>query len=180
MPIRQNPRIRSTPNNALVRLVLPRGIAAHGRLLLPKIVRLTGLKPRTAHACLIVLIQHSVVWFAENEAEDGDGSRGDTFYEVNVEEVCMRLRFGRFVEIAGEAFGDEASGIIKCILDHGKLRLPAVIDLLQVTDAKKKNSHPSTFHTLVNSHYLTPTSCLLHTSPKDKLIALKEAEKRKL
>ncbi|KZT57494.1 hypothetical protein CALCODRAFT_496129 [Calocera cornea HHB12733] len=157
-----------------------RVLLSRGRLPLPLIVRLTGFKPRTVRACLIVLIQHNVVWFAEGNAEDGDGPRGETFYEVNVEEVCMRLRFGRFVEIAGGVFGEEASNIINCILEHGKLRLPAVIDLLKVTDSKKKVSHRSTFHTLVTSHYLTPTSRLLHTSPKDKLIAWEEAEKRKL
>jgi len=157
-----------------------RVLLSRGRLPLPTIVRLTGLKARTVRACLLVLIQHNVVWFAENEAEEGDVARGDTFYEVNVEEVCMRLRFGRFVEIAGEVFGEEATNIIKCILDHGKLRLPTVIDLLQVSDAKKKISHRSTFHSLVTSHYLTPTSRLLHTSPRDKLITWEEAEKRKL
>ncbi|EJT98368.1 hypothetical protein DACRYDRAFT_57600 [Dacryopinax primogenitus] len=157
-----------------------RVLLSRGRLPLPLIARLTRLKPRTVRACLIVLIQHNVVWFAESDGEDGEGPRGDTFYEVNVEEVCMRLRFGKFVEIAADVFGDEAKDIVRCILDHGKLRLPAVLDLLEVNAPKSTISHRSTFHALVTSRYLMPTSRLLHTSPKDKIIAWEEIEKRKL
>jgi DNA-directed RNA polymerase III subunit RPC3 len=71
-----------------------------GRLSLPQIVRYAQLKPRTARACILVLIQHNILWHAVTP-EDGE------VLEVNVEECLTRLRFGMYVLQAEHLFGKE-------------------------------------------------------------------------
>ena len=70
-----------------------------GRLGFPQLIKYSSLKPRTARACILVLVQHNLVWHAP--AEDGSGD----ILEFNIDECLLRMRFGRFVWQAGEQFG---------------------------------------------------------------------------
>jgi DNA-directed RNA polymerase III subunit RPC3 len=75
-------------------------------------------------------------------------------FEVNVDECLTRLRFGRFIWLAQQIFGQtvsrfplpallqskaqQAAEIVQVILDHGKLRPPDVLSLLHVSDSKSR------------------------------------------
>lgn len=87
-------------------------LLTRGRLTLPQVVRFTSMKPRTVRACIIVLVQHNVLWHAQSDDEGG-------VFELNVEECLLRLRFGRFVWQAAQLFGDPvrcASHVAKCCI----------------------------------------------------------------
>jgi hypothetical protein len=71
-----------------------------GRLTLAQLIKYSSLKPRTARACILVLVQHNLAWHAHTD--DGLGEA----LEFNVEECLLRMRFGRFVWQAAELFGD--------------------------------------------------------------------------
>ena len=70
----------------------------HGRLPFGQIIRFSGLKPRTARAAIIVLVQHNILWHAQSDAD------GEVF-EVNTDECLLRLRYGRFVWQAQQLHG---------------------------------------------------------------------------
>ena len=77
-----------------------------GRLQLPTLIRFTGLKPSLVRASLIALIQHNLVWHAEDAVE------GEVL-EIDWEECIVRLRFGRILAISKERFGAPVSHKIK-------------------------------------------------------------------
>jgi hypothetical protein len=74
-------------------------LLTRGRLGLGQIIRFTQLRPRTARACILVLVQHNVLWHATIPDE------GEVL-EFNVEECLTRLRYGRYVHTAQTLFGD--------------------------------------------------------------------------
>lgn len=73
-------------------------LLTRGRLPLPLIARLSGLKLRTTRAAIIVLVQHNILWHAQSD-DDGE------VFEVNVDECLLRLRYGRYVWQAEQLFG---------------------------------------------------------------------------
>jgi RNA polymerase III subunit RPC82 helix-turn-helix domain len=73
-------------------------LLTRGRLPLPQLVRVTGLKSRLVRASILVLVQHNLLWHAQTE-DDGE------IFEINVEECLMRTRLGRFVSKVEELFG---------------------------------------------------------------------------
>ncbi|KII88926.1 hypothetical protein PLICRDRAFT_91400 [Plicaturopsis crispa FD-325 SS-3] len=148
-------------------------LLTRGRLPLSHIVRFTSLKPRTVRACILVLIQHNLLWHAQTEDE------GEVF-EVNTEECLMRLRFGRFVWQAEQIFGQPGGEIVQIILDHGKLRPPEILSRLSVSDPKKTSAHSQALYKMVNSFYLKPSTILSHFSPRDKRIKYEAEEKAKI
>ncbi|QRV90096.1 DNA-directed RNA polymerase III subunit C3 [Ceratobasidium sp. AG-Ba] len=143
-----------------------------GRLQLPMLIRFTGLKPSLVRATLIALIQHNIVWHAEDQV-DGE------VVEIDWEECLARLRFGKILAIAKEKFGTPGLEIVSTILDHGKLKLPDILRLL----GKDTNSRDSDMYSQVALELLTSSHLRLstpesHISPRDKLIRY-EAEERK-
>ena len=69
-----------------------------GRLPLAQLARLSELKLRTARAALLTLVQHNILWHTNSDDEP-------EMFEINVDECLMRLRFGRFVWLAEQIFG---------------------------------------------------------------------------
>ena len=69
-----------------------------GRLPFAQLARLSELKFRTARATILVLIQHNILWHTKSDDEL-------EMFEINVDECLMRLRFGRFVWLAEQIFG---------------------------------------------------------------------------
>ena len=122
-------------------------LLTHGRLGLPQILRLTKLKPRIVRASILVLVQHNLLWHAQSDDE------GQVF-EINVEECLMRLRYGRYVWLAGQLYGEavrrcpirayastytsfQGADIVQLVLDHGKLRPPVMVSRLSIYDPIK-------------------------------------------
>ncbi|KAI0797830.1 RNA polymerase III subunit RPC82-domain-containing protein [Abortiporus biennis] len=146
----------------------------HGRLPLSQIIRYTKLKARTVRACILVLVQHNVLWHAESEL-DGE------VLEVNVEECLLRMRYGRYVWQAEQLFGKAAAEIVQLLLDHGKLRPPDIVSQLSVYDPVKGTTlYSQALHKLVDSFYLKPSTVLSHISPVDKRIKYEKEEKTKI
>ncbi|GJE86976.1 RNA polymerase III subunit RPC82-domain-containing protein [Phanerochaete sordida] len=145
-----------------------------GRLPLSQIIRFSGLKPRTARACILVLVQHNVLWHAQS---DTDGE----VLEFNTDECLMRLRYGRYVWQAEQLFGKAGAEIVQLILDNGKLRPPDAISRLSIYDPVKAPAiYTQAFHKLVEASYLKPSTVLSHQSPRDKRIQYEAEEKGKI
>ncbi|KIK18329.1 hypothetical protein PISMIDRAFT_194460 [Pisolithus microcarpus 441] len=70
-----------------------------GRLSFPQLLRYTRLKPRTVRATVLVLVQYNLLWHAQTD-EEGD------VLEFNTTECLKRLRFGRYVWIVENMFGN--------------------------------------------------------------------------
>ncbi|CAE6341174.1 unnamed protein product [Rhizoctonia solani] len=143
-----------------------------GRLQLPTLIRFTGLKPTLVRAALIALIQHNLVWHAEDAVE------GEVV-EIDWEECIARQRFGKILAITKEKFGTQGQEIISVILDHGKLRLPEILRLLDKSDDQKESEAYTkvALELLISSHLRVSTPAS-HISPRDKIIRY-EAEERK-
>ncbi|KAJ7074322.1 RNA polymerase III subunit RPC82-domain-containing protein [Mycena amicta] len=142
-------------------------------VLLTRVVRFTLIKTRTVRACIIVLVQHNVLWHAHS-ADEGE------VFEINIEECLLRLRFGRFVWQTAQLFGDPGAEIVQLILDHGKLRSPDIISRLAYGDAKASVVYAQALHALVTASYLKPSTILSHVSPRDKRIRYEAEEKAKI
>ncbi|KIY43706.1 hypothetical protein FISHEDRAFT_52951 [Fistulina hepatica ATCC 64428] len=147
-------------------------LLSHGRLTVPQICRHTSLKPRQVRAAVLILIQHNILWHAETD--DGE------VFEVNVDECVVRLRLGRYIDIANKIHGEAAAEIVSIILDHGKLRPPDILARLPKTGRKSTMLYKQTIFKLVSSSYLKASTVLAHTSPQDKRIQYEEEEKSKL
>ncbi|KAF8836340.1 hypothetical protein BDN67DRAFT_911362 [Paxillus ammoniavirescens] len=148
-------------------------LLTRGRLSLPQLVRFTGLKPRTVRACILVLIQHNILWHAHAE-DEGE------MLEFNTLECLLRLRFGRYVWQAENLFGHTGAEIVQLILDHGKLRPPDIISRLSVYDPKGASMYSQSLYKLVSESYLKPSTTLSHRSPRDKRIKYEAEEKAKI
>ncbi|KAH9946259.1 uncharacterized protein BXZ73DRAFT_86425 [Epithele typhae] len=149
-------------------------LLTHGRLSFPQVLRITKVKPRLARASILVLVQHNLLWHAQSDEE------GEVF-EVNVDECLMRLRYGKYVWLADQLYGRSGADIVQLVLDHGKLRPPDILSRLSVYDPFKGPPLLSqTFHKLLETGYLKPSTMLSHLSPRDKRIRYEAEEKRKI
>ncbi|TFY65459.1 hypothetical protein EVG20_g5577 [Dentipellis fragilis] len=165
-------------------------LLTRGRLTLPQLVRYSSVKPRSARAAILVLIQHNILWHAQ--ADDG------VVFEVNTEECLTRLRFGRYVwqveQILGSAVHlsfvrtahlrltryEQAAEILQLILDFGKLRPPDILSRFSVRDSKSNAVYSQALYKLVTEAYLKPSTILSHISPRDKRIKYESEEKAKI
>ncbi|KAF8580680.1 hypothetical protein K439DRAFT_1636837 [Ramaria rubella] len=145
-------------------------LLTRGRMPMPQLVRFSALKPRTIRAVVIALVQHNLLWHAEQD-------EGEVL-EFNEEECLMRLRFGRFITLAGQLLGQAAAQIISIVLQHGKLRQPDIMQHLQIWDAKESSVYLQAVNALVAGAYLKPSTVLSHISRTDRLLRL-EAKLRR-
>ncbi|KAF9484716.1 hypothetical protein BDN70DRAFT_825237 [Pholiota conissans] len=148
-------------------------LLTRGRLALLPLIRLSQLKPRTARAAILILVQHNVLWHTR-------GQDNVEMFEFNVDECLLRMRFGKFVWLAEQKFGQQAADIIQLILDHGKLRPPEIISVLSRCDPKTTSQYTQMLMKLVSGSYLKPSTILSHLSPRDKIIQYEAEEKHKI
>ncbi|KAI0933160.1 hypothetical protein AcV7_004715 [Taiwanofungus camphoratus] len=149
-------------------------LLTRGRLPLSQIIRVSGLKPRTVRAAILILVQHNVLWHTQSD-DDGE------VLEVNIDECLMRLRYGRYVWQAEQLYGKAGAEIVQLILDHGKLRSPDIISRLSLYDPiKGPTLYLQALHKLVDASYLRPSTVLSHISPRDKRITYETEEKVKI
>ncbi|EAU88388.2 hypothetical protein CC1G_05154 [Coprinopsis cinerea okayama7 len=140
---------------------------------MPQLVRYSGLRPRTVRGCILVLIQHNIVWHVQSEGEQ-------EMYEVNLDECLMRLRYGRYIFQAEKLFGQAGADIVQIIMDHGKLRPPDIFALLHVHESKALAQHKQALYKLVSGSYLKASTPRSHVSPRDRLIQYEIEEKKKI
>ncbi|SOV08737.1 related to RPC82 - RNA polymerase III subunit C82 [Ustilago sp. UG-2017a] len=75
---------------------------------------------------IMTLIQHGCAWHSSTDPELADPNQ--EFFEINVNQVLLRLRFGKYIGIAEQELGDTAARIVKLVLQHGKLQASDIID----------------------------------------------------
>ncbi|PIL23836.1 hypothetical protein GSI_13587 [Ganoderma sinense ZZ0214-1] len=149
-------------------------LLTYGRLGLSQLVRFSKLKPRIVRVSILVLVQHNLLWHAQSVDE------GEVF-EMNTDECLMRLRYGRFVWLAGQLYGKAGGEIVQLILDHGKIRPPDIVSQLSIYDPLKAPAIViQTLHKLIEAEYLKPSTVISHLSPRDKRIRYEAEEKRKI
>lgn len=76
-----------------------------GRMRLTEIAHFTKLPRRQVAGILITLVQHNLAWHCETEL----GQRTQEFFEMNLKECLMRLRWGRILELTQENMGEDVS-----------------------------------------------------------------------
>lgn len=81
-----------------------------GRLTLVDLARFSRFKTKHVRECLVVLIQHGVVYFSEPTA-DSTKADAPTFYEIDPKKILMRLRMGRIMRISEEHYGKPVGSV---------------------------------------------------------------------
>jgi hypothetical protein len=68
---------------------------------------------RLIQQALLTLIQHNICWHVcispGGIVEEAGGSRGVEYFQINVDDVLPRVRFGTYLAIAEEEYGNEVS-----------------------------------------------------------------------
>ncbi|KAI8642004.1 hypothetical protein BD408DRAFT_191254 [Parasitella parasitica] len=77
-----------------------------GRLSLSDLIRISRYTPKLVRECLIVLIQHGIVFFSETADVEKNEA---TYYEADPGKIMMRLRMGRIMRITEEHYGKAVS-----------------------------------------------------------------------
>lgn len=124
---------------------------------------------RLIQQTLMVFVQHHIAWHVRL---DGDGAilpdeeeGGTEFFEMNPDAILPRLRFGRYIHLANQKWGQEVSGregvrvqrctaadalrppriqgreIIQLVLEHGKLQAGDIMDRLAPDDDESECNH---------------------------------------
>lgn len=75
---------------------------------------------------VMTLIQHGCAWHSSTDPDVADPNQ--EFFEININEVLLRLRFGRYIGIAEDELGQTAARIVKLVLQHGKLQANDIIN----------------------------------------------------
>ena len=76
-----------------------------GRMRLTEIAHFTKLPRRSVAGILITLVQHNLAWYCETEL----GQRTHEYFEMNLKECLMRLRWARILEMTQESLGEDVS-----------------------------------------------------------------------
>ncbi|WFD06590.1 RNA polymerase III subunit C82 [Malassezia vespertilionis] len=81
---------------------------------------------RLTQQSLIILIQHHCV----SHSSPSNNETDEDFFEINIDEILARLRFGMYIDIARRWGGDEAAAVVRLLLYHGQIRVGAIMDAL--------------------------------------------------
>ncbi|PWZ03779.1 hypothetical protein BCV70DRAFT_23078 [Testicularia cyperi] len=87
---------------------------------------------------IMTLVQHGCAWHSSTDPDLTDPSQ--EYFEINVNEVLCRLRFGRYIGIAEEELGEVAARIVKLLLQHGKLQAKDIVESIK-TDIVAQRQH---------------------------------------
>ncbi|MCO5549725.1 hypothetical protein L7F22_003198 [Adiantum nelumboides] len=142
---------------------------------------------RLIQQTLITLIQHNICWHAralpngslvqaamDDSTSLEDAFRGMEYFQINVEEVLPRLRFGAYLNIAEERFGEAGLSSVNTILRNGKIKAADVIE--RVTQKGHDREHvEDIMRDLLYYGYIQLSWPKVHTSARDRRISY-EAE----
>lgn len=85
-------------------------------------------------AALLTLIQHHICWHVSSDLDGSlirpdspEGVQGVEYFQIDVEEVLARTRYGAYAAIVEAEWGMEAYDIVACIYKNGKLQATEVI-----------------------------------------------------
>jgi DNA-directed RNA polymerase III subunit RPC3 len=121
------------------------------------IANFTALKPRQVRECLLVLIQHNLVVYAESQEK----TRIVTYYEINRPELLHRVLIPKVLHSSQDWFERDGALITQSLLTHGKLTITdCVADILKTsgvapgkTTTQRKNApYLSPSHNIFSLH----------------------------
>lgn len=115
------------------------------------------LSPHFVRSALAVLIQHNIVWFSRTMtndaihrraraeefglmqadhyvAHDSEEYQGTLFYEINSDEIVMRLRFPQFLVLAEKLAEGTSKSLLQVVLAHGKIAIGDLLDIYAQDD----------------------------------------------
>lgn len=127
---------------------------------------------------LLTLIQHNICWHVcilpdgTISTSNTSGSRGIEYFQINVEEVLPRVRFGSYLAIAESRFDYVALQVLQEILHNGKMRARDVVSSLNPDeDDVRADKIRETLRDMLYYAYLKPSIPKMHTSARDRKIA---------
>lgn len=142
---------------------------------------------RLIQQTLLTLIQHNICWHAralpngslvqasmDNFTSAEDAFQGVEYFQINVEEVLPRLRFGAYLNIAEERFGEAGLSSINIILRNGKIKAADVIETVS-QQGHDREIVEDILRDLLYYGYVQPSWPKVHTSARDRRISY-EAE----
>lgn len=74
-------------------------LTSRGRLSFRDLAMFTKLKLRALRAAILALVQHNLLWHSD--------TNGEEMFEFNTDECLARLRYGKYLLLAKELFGEE-------------------------------------------------------------------------
>lgn len=114
-------------------------LLARGRLSYETLLRLAprSLKQSTVQASILVLVQHNCLYHVLDEEE------GFEYYEVNVQEILERRKFGTYLAMTREIWDKDRvpAEVVSSVLAEGKIRLSTLIEDL-TTSSPSTSSAP--------------------------------------
>ncbi|KAG8837984.1 RNA polymerase III subunit C82 [Serendipita sp. 405] len=148
-------------------------LASRGRLTFRQLVVFTKIRPRAIRATLLVLTQHSLLWHSSSTSASNnvllggkETDEGEEVFEFNVDECLLRLRFGKYLLIAKELFGDDGLLLVQTILDHGRLRFS---DLESKIPELDRSTRQKLVRKMLQRRFLKSTSEYMNKSRTDRL-----------
>ncbi|KAK0564754.1 RNA polymerase III subunit C82 [Tilletia horrida] len=160
----------------------------------------TRIHPSTVEHHLLSLVQNNCAWHVLVSLESGHAIFGPAlvrlkeefkevkqkegaaaaaarraayqeFFEVNPDEIIPRMRFGAYIGVAEQRFGQDAGEIIRLLLKHGQLAANDIIHRLAGDDPMKSTKISRLLLLLLHRTYIRPSLVSSHISPRDKFIA---------
>lgn len=138
-------------------------LLARGRLSYETILRLlprSTFTQATTQAALLVLIQHNCLYFVSEEDE------GTEYYEIDLEAVLQRRRYGQFMAIAREHWGKRAVEVLQRVMLDGKIQLSTLLqDTSHLSDQRQTIR---AIYELLDAGALQPVNRVDQTSQADQ------------
>lgn len=97
---------------------------------LDEISKVSGVEKQLARDALIAAIQHNFVVGVEEEREGSKTKAVITQYRIIVQNVLARLRFGKYVHLVTEKYGEEAQPILMHLLKSGRMQIRRLIQVV--------------------------------------------------
>ncbi|KAG8845308.1 RNA polymerase III subunit C82 [Serendipita sp. 411] len=123
----------------------------------------------TTRLCVWIVKSHfgDIIAASNNALLGGkETDEGEEVFEFNVDECLLRLRFGKYLLIAKELFGDDGLLLVQTILDHGRLRFS---DLESKIPELDRSTRQKLVRKMLQRRFLKSTSEYMNKSRTERL-----------
>lgn len=119
-----------------------------------------------AQGALLVLVQHNCLYFVQDEEE------GTEYFEMDLEEVLQRRRFGQFMALTREYWSKRGMEVLMRVLAEGKIKLATLLE--DCSDLSDERSTIRAIYELLDSGILRPVKQSDQTSKVDQDLMLEK------
>jgi DNA-directed RNA polymerase III subunit RPC3 len=144
-------------------------LLARGRLSYETILRLlprSTFKQATAQAALLVLVQHNCLYYVQDEEE------GTEYFEMNLEAILQRRRYGQFMALTREHWGKRAFEVLQQVLVDGKSKLSNLLE--DCSHLADRTQTIKAIYDLLDAGVLQPVKASDQTSVEDQDLQLEK------